>query len=69
VRYDRATGQFSRVDIPAVVHCIDRFGDALYVGTSGAIYVLRDDVVSVLSVEPVAPRRWDLVVRRLELSP
>ncbi len=69
LRYDRATGQFSRVDIPAVVQCIDRFGDALYVGTSGAIYVLRDGAVSVLSVEPVAPRRWDLVVRQPELSP
>lgn len=69
LRYDRATGERMRFAFPATVQCIDRFGDAVYAGASGGIYVLQDGVVRILSVEPVAPRRWDLVVRSESLSP
>lgn len=63
LRYDRRTGAFTHFPFTAVVNSLDRMGDALYAGTSQGIYVLRDGVVTVLSVEPVVPGRWELVVR------
>lgn len=69
LRYDRTTGQFTRIAVPALVNSMDRFGGAVYAGASGGIYVLRDGSVTMLSVEPVARERWDLVVRTLSLSP
>ncbi|HXG33288.1 MAG TPA: hypothetical protein VNJ11_07980 [Bryobacteraceae bacterium] len=69
LRYDRTTGQFTRIAVPALVNSMDRFGGAVYTGASGGIYLLRDGSVTMLSVEPVAPERWDLVVRTPSLSP
>lgn len=69
LRYNRRTGAVLRYPFPDLVHSIDRFGDALYLGTSRGLYLLRGGELTHLRFEPVAEGRWSMVVRRLPAAP
>jgi hypothetical protein len=52
VRYEPATGNVTRYNVPDIVVTMNRQNDRLFIGTSNGLYILRDGRFSRFRFEP-----------------
>jgi hypothetical protein len=69
LRYDRKTRQVRLYDVPDVIHAIARVGDAVYLGTSHGLYVIKNGEKTRYRAEPNINGRFVPVAEVLTPEP
>lgn len=63
LRYNTQTGAVRTYPVTDLISFIDRVQDALYLGTSHGVYMLREDKLTQLRFEPDADSRLVMLMR------